>query len=78
MRRWETLALALVFLVLVGTPAAIFAGQTYLNNPAHTYTLVGHTVEDGGWTPHQLTVHQGEHVRLRVTSADVSHGLLVP
>ena len=78
MKRWEILGLALVLLVLVGTPAAVFAGQRYLNSSPHEYTIVAHTDEDGGWVPREITVTQGEHVRLRLTSADVSHGLLVP
>ncbi|MDE3074105.1 MAG: cupredoxin domain-containing protein, partial [Chloroflexota bacterium] len=78
MKGWETFGLAAVAVVLLGTPAAVFAGQQYLNAPAHTYTLVGYAVEDGGWTPKEIAVHQGEHVHLRVTSGDVSHGLMVP
>ncbi|MDE3076351.1 MAG: c-type cytochrome [Chloroflexota bacterium] len=78
MKGWESFGLGLVLLVLVGTPAAVFAGQKYLNSPTHTYTLVGYAVEDGGWTPRSITVQQGEHARLRLTSADVSHGLMVP
>ena len=77
MKRLEALAVILVALVLIGTPVAVFAGQRYLNAPPHEYTIVAHTAEDGGFTPSQIVVTQGEHVRLRLTSADVVHGLYV-
>lgn len=78
MKRLEILGIVLAVLVLVGTPAAVFAGQRYLNAPVHTYTIVANAVEDGGFVPGQITVVQGEHVRLRLTSGDVSHGLSQP
>jgi|GEM_PF-755187 len=78
MKRLEILGIVLAVVVLLGTPAAVFAGQRYLNAPVHTYTIVANTVEDGGYVPDQITVVQGEHVRLRLTSGDVSHGLYQP
>lgn len=78
MKRLEILGIVVALFVLVGTPVAVFAGQTYLNAPAHTYTIIANTVEDGGYVPDQITVVQGEHVRLRLTSGDVSHGISQP
>jgi cytochrome c oxidase subunit 2 len=77
MKRLEILGVMLIALVLVGTPVAVFAGQRYLNTAPHEYTIVAHTAEDGGFTPSQIVVTQGERVRLRLTSADVVHGLYV-
>ena len=78
MKRWEALGIFLLVVVLVGTPTAVFAGQYFLNTAPAEYTIVAHTVEDGGFIPNQITVTQGEHVRLRLTSADVTHGLSDP
>lgn len=78
MKGLEIFGIALFALVFLGTPAAVFAGQRLLNAPPHEYTIVAHTAENGGFQPAQITVVQGEHVRLRVTSADVVHGLAVP
>ena len=78
MKRWEALGILLLVVVLVGTPTAVFAGQYFLNTGPSEYTIVAHTVEDGGFVPNQITVAQGEHVRLRLTSADVTHGLSAP
>ncbi len=77
MKRLEIAAVIGLFLVLVGTPAAVLAGQHYLNQAPDQYTIVAHVAENGGFTPNQITVHQGEHVRLRLTSDDVSHGFQV-
>lgn len=78
LRRWDLVALVALFGVLVGTPLAVFAGQRYLNNPPHEITIVAHIAEDGGFVPNRITVVQGEHVRLRLTSADVTHGFAIP
>jgi len=78
MKHWDALGLLAVLVVLLGTPAAVFAGQRYLNAPPHEYTIVAHTAEDGGFVPNRITVVQGEHVWLRLTSADVTHGFAVP
>lgn len=78
MKRWETLGMALVVLAIIGTPIAVFAGQRYLNTNPHEYTIVAHIAEDGGFVPSQITVTQGQPVRLRLTSADVTHGFAVP
>ncbi len=78
MKRQEILGIVVAVMILLGTPAAVFAGQRYLNTPADTYTIVANTIEDGGYVPSQITVVQGEHVQLRLTSGDVSHGLSQP
>jgi cytochrome c oxidase subunit 2 len=74
----EIVAFSLIVLVLFGTPAAALGGQRYLNTAPDEFTIVAHTDEDGGFIPSRITVVQGEHVRLRLTSADVIHGLAVP
>ena len=72
MRIWEIAAVALVLLVILGTPAAVFTYQSSLRSQAENeFTLVGH---GGQWGPDVIRVREGDTVRLRLTSADVVHG----
>ncbi|MCO6453505.1 MAG: c-type cytochrome [Caldilineales bacterium] len=81
--RPERIALAFVLLALVGIPLAALGYQFLLRPalaPVRVIELVGRlpTSEQGGWTPETIAVQQGEHVRLRITSADVVHGFAIP
>lgn len=78
MKRWETAGWVLLVLTLIGTPLAIVSYQRSLAHRPHLYTIVAHTMEDGGFTPSEITAVQGEHARLRLTSADVTHGFNCP
>jgi cytochrome c oxidase subunit 2 len=72
MRKLEVIATALVLLVLIGTPAASFAYESFLRSEhAHEFTLVG---KDAQWDVTAIRVHEGDRVRLRITSGDVIHG----
>ncbi len=72
MGKWEIVAIALVLLVIVGTPAAVFTYESFLRSQhENEFTLVGH---NGHWEPGVIRVTEGETVRLRLTSADVVHG----
>ncbi|MDP2950734.1 MAG: cupredoxin domain-containing protein [Chloroflexota bacterium] len=72
MGKWEIAAIALVLLVIVGTPVAVFTYQSSLRSQQENeFTLVGH---NGQWGPDVIRVTEGETVRLRLTSADVVHG----
>jgi heme/copper-type cytochrome/quinol oxidase subunit 2 len=77
-RKVEWLAAALVLLALIGTPAAAFAYQRSQRAHDEAITLVGRTPMDGNWSERTITVKQGETVRLRLTSDDVTHGFLLP
>jgi len=77
----ERIALALVLLVVVGLPLAIFGYQRLqAAGPVRTVELTARlpTANQGGWTPEVITVQKGERVRLRLTSMDVVHGFAVP
>ncbi|MCO6451552.1 MAG: c-type cytochrome [Caldilineales bacterium] len=79
----ERIALAFVLLALVGIPLLALGYQFLLRPalaPVRVIELVGRlpTSEQGGWTPETITVQKGEHVRLRLTSADVVHGFTIP
>jgi cytochrome c oxidase subunit 2 len=73
MRKLEIVATVLVVLAIVGTPAASFAYESFLRSEhAHEFTLIG---MDARWDVTTIRVHEGERVRLRITSGDVIHGI---
>ncbi|HSN77389.1 MAG TPA: cupredoxin domain-containing protein, partial [Anaerolineae bacterium] len=79
--RPERMALALVLLVVVGLPLAVFGyQQLQAAGPVRMIELTARlpTANQGGWTPEVITVQKGERVRLRLTSTDVVHGFAVP
>lgn len=81
MRRLEWIAAVLVFLAVVATPLAILLYQ-FAYHPAAAaasgeITVIARTVEAGGWLPSEIVVRKGQKVRLKVTSADVTHGLYI-
>lgn len=72
MRKWEIAAIILALLVILGTPVATFAYESFLRSQQSTeITLVA---AKGRWEPEVIRVTEGETVRLRLTSADVVHG----
>src|SRR3989304_2660299 len=76
MRRLEVVAIVIVVLVILGTPAASFGYEALLRGQtSNEYTIVG---RDGGWSPSTIHVKQGTLVKLRLTSDDVAHGFVVP
>ncbi|MDR5694610.1 MAG: cupredoxin domain-containing protein [Armatimonadota bacterium] len=81
MRRLEWTAFLLVLLTVVGIPVVILAYQ-FIYYPAVAsasgeITIIARTHEAGGWLPSEIVVRRGEKVRLKVTSADVTHGLRI-
>src|SRR3990172_4934166 len=79
MRRLEIVALLAVLVVVLGTPAAALGYEALLRSQtANEYTLIAYAPEGGNWSPSTIPVKQGERVRLRLSSADVSHGLPIP
>lgn len=73
----ELIALFLVLLVIVGTPAGV-AVYDSMQRPADEITLVAHTPLRGNWSQRELRIKRGTAVRIRLTSEDVTHGFLVP
>ena len=72
MRKLEIVATVLVLFALAGTPVASFGYESYLRSEhAHEFTLVG---KDAEWNLTAIHVHEGDRVRLRITSGDVIHG----
>ena len=72
MSKLDVIATVLVLFALVGTPAASFAYESYLRSEqAQEFTLVGKNAQ---WDVTTIRVHEGERVRLRITSGDVIHG----
>ena len=79
MRRLEIVALLAVLVVVLGTPAAALGYEALLRSQtANEYTLIAYAPEGGNWSPSTIRVKQGERVRLRLSSADVAHGLAIP
>lgn len=80
-RRLEWIAALLVFLAVVVVPLTILLYQ-FAYHPAVAattgeVTVVARAVESGGWLPAEIVVKRGQKVRLKVTSADVTHGLRI-
>lgn len=80
-RRRELLALSVVLLIVAGLPAAVFGYQRFYRPWAErgikVFDLVARIPEGGGWQPEQITVNQGDRVRLRIHSMDVVHGFAI-
>lgn len=76
MIRIERVALAVVLVIVVGLPTAVLSYRALRGPPgeAGEILLVARTVERGGWSPARIVVRQGQKVRLRILSADVTHG----
>lgn len=74
--RAEVLAAALVFLTVLGLPFAIFGYERGIR-PAtaapNEYHVIIRIFESGGFQPSRIEVRQGDLVRLRLTSYDVTH-----
>lgn len=80
-RRRELLALAVLLIIVVGLPTAVF-GYQYAYRPwterdVKVFDLKAQTPEGGGWQPERITVNQGDRVRLRIHGVDVIHGFAV-
>lgn len=76
MKRIELIGAILIGLVVIGTPATVFAYQ-YVSSNAKCQTLVMRTYEDGNPTPNTVHVKKGQEACLRVTSYDVTHGFVI-
>lgn len=77
----ELFAFAVVLLIVVGFPVAVF-GYQYLYQPrsagdVKVFDLTAQMPESGGWQPERLTVNQGDRVRLRLHGADVVHSFAI-
>lgn len=73
----EVVAAILVFLVAVGLPAGATAARVAgAGAPPGTIDVTLRTFENGGFPP-EIRVKAGQPVRLRLTSADVTHGFVI-
>jgi heme/copper-type cytochrome/quinol oxidase subunit 2 len=77
MRRIEIIGALLIFLVLVGTPAGVFAYQFGSSQTQSCNTIIMRTYENGNPTPDTTRVKKGQKVCLRLTSYDVTHGFVI-
>lgn len=79
MKKIEAVSIVTVIGILVAVPLLIIAYQ-YLYAPAqdpNAITLIMRTPENGNVTPQVIHVKKGQLVTLRVTSHDVTHGLMI-
>ncbi|ADU65314.1 cupredoxin domain-containing protein [Desulfurispirillum indicum] len=72
----EILAAAAIALMVIGIPIGVTLAKN-IGQPPHTIDLIIRTVENGGYSPSRIVVKQGEPVRLRLISEDVTHGLII-
>jgi len=71
----ETLARIFAIILMLGGSVSI--GLSWWLGKVDTITLHARMPEAGGWTPADLTVAVGQHLRLRLTSDDVMHGFAI-
>lgn len=78
--RHERLALAVVVLLVVIFPAALFGYQAWRTSAAGARVIAVEALapDKGGWQPGTIRVNAGERVRLRVSAVDVVHSLEIP
>jgi mono/diheme cytochrome c family protein len=75
----ERLALAILILILLGLPAAVFGYQRIRTATAgvRVIDLDAQLPEVGGWAPEVLRITAGEQIRLRLHSPDVLHSFAI-
>lgn len=82
MKRRESLALWVVLLVVLSIPTALFGYQALRNRTApggvRVIEIAARVPEQGGFIPDRIVLKAGETVRLRISSPDVLHGIVVP
>ncbi len=79
--RWRDAAILLAVVALVvGAALGAHVYEAEQRAGRGVVELVGRvpTSPEGGWSVKELHVRQGETVRLRLTSEDVTHGFLIP
>ena len=72
----EALAGILVALVVLGVPVGAYIGDR-VSKDQDMIDIHIRTHENGGFEPKKIVVKQGETVRLRLLSEDVSHGFII-
>ncbi len=79
MRRLEILGIIIILAIILGTPAAVFGYESFLRSQVpNEFTVISRVPERGNWSLVTIRVKQGQRVRLRLTSDDVMHGLIIP
>lgn len=76
----DALILAAVLAIVVGAWLGSHLYEARMRSERDAIDLVGRapTVSEGGWSIKEIRVKQGQEVRLRLTSQDVTHGFLIP
>ncbi|MBI4670912.1 MAG: c-type cytochrome [Chloroflexi bacterium] len=76
----EWFALGIVALLVIVFPASLFGYQAWRTNSsdARVIDVIASSPENGGWSPDEIRVNVGEHVRLRIAAPDVVHGFEIP
>ncbi|MBI5300814.1 MAG: cupredoxin domain-containing protein [Chloroflexi bacterium] len=77
MKKAELIGAVLIWLVLLGTPAGVFAYQAYRANTAECQTINMRTYENGNPYPSPIRVKKGEPACIKLTSEDVTHGFII-
>ena len=73
----EMIGTILVVLVLLATPAAVFAFQATGISDAGCKVIIMRTYEDGNPMPEETYIKVNQPVCLRITSYDVTHGFII-
>jgi heme/copper-type cytochrome/quinol oxidase subunit 2 len=71
-----------VLVVLLGIPAAMFGYQALRGwasvDGVRVIEIAARVPEQGGFSPDRIVLKAGETVRLRISSPDVLHGIVIP
>ncbi|WP_051321546.1 cupredoxin domain-containing protein [Chrysiogenes arsenatis] len=72
----EILAALVVIAMVIGLPIGFTLAKNIGKEP-NTIDIIIRAAEDGGFSPNRVVVKQGEPVRLRLISEDVTHGFII-
>lgn len=72
----ELIAALIVAVLVIGIPVGATLAKNMAREPK-THDIIIRQFEKGGFSPKSIVVKQGEPVKLRLISEDVTHGFII-